>query len=143
MVWGYDGVLQRYILLFFFDKKSKQKSQGKTKLSPRSVIRQELQPKLDKPLRRNSKPYHIHADAGPQFCRAGAQVLIGFCRIFIAGGFERILMVFIYCKIVNYCNNILPVVILPVLCTFGLVRWFCATNISGALHLFGLGDFYP
>ena len=45
-------------------------------LSSRSVIRQELQPKMDKPLGRNSKPYHIHAHTGPQFCRASAHVLI-------------------------------------------------------------------
>ena len=74
----FDNVLS---LLFFLDKKSKQKSQGKTMLSSRSVIRQELQPKMDKPLWRNSKPYHIHAGAGPQFCRAIALVLLKFCEI--------------------------------------------------------------
>jgi len=35
--------------------------------TPRSAIRQELQPKMDKPLRRNSKPYRIHPEfySGP------------------------------------------------------------------------------
>jgi len=44
---------------------------------------------MDKPLRRNSKPYHIHAFAGPQFCRANAHVLISFGNIFIIYGFEK------------------------------------------------------
>jgi len=39
-----------FFFSFFLGQKKKQKSQGKTKLSPRSAIRQELQPKMDKPL---------------------------------------------------------------------------------------------
>jgi len=42
----------------------------------RSAIRQELQPKMDKPLGRNSKPYHIHTHTSPQFCPYYANVLI-------------------------------------------------------------------
>ena len=68
---------------FFLSQKKYQKRQGKTKLSTRSVIRQELQPKMGKPLRRNSKPYHIHAHAGPQFCRADAHVLLYLRGYFI------------------------------------------------------------
>ena len=33
----------------------------------RSAIRQELQPKMDKPLGRNSKPYHIHTNTAHSF----------------------------------------------------------------------------
>ena len=64
-------------------------------LSSLSVIRQELQPKMDKPLRRNSKPYHIHAYTGPQFCRAGARVLLSFSMEFIVSSFERITLFFL------------------------------------------------
>ena len=71
------------IRTFFLSQKKYQKRQGKTKLSTRSVIRQESQPKMDKPLRRNSKPYHIHAHAGPQFCRADAHVLLNLRNYFI------------------------------------------------------------